>query len=141
MQSATVPASMEYLHQVMSLTEEILRQAGCGEDDERLIGISVEEIFTNIASYAYGEGEGQIQLEFEIRRTEEKNREAVIRFRDQGFPYNPFKREDPDLSLPIQQRPVGGLGVYMVKKFMDQADYQYEDGCNVTTLRKMFKEV
>lgn len=136
MQSATVPASMEHLGQVMSLTEEILRQAGCGEDDERLIGISVEEIFTNIASYAYGEGEGQVTIEFEILGEE---REVVVCFRDQGIPYNPLERKDPDLGLPIQQRPVGGLGIYMVKKFMDHVDYRYDSGSNVTTIRKRFR--
>lgn len=138
MQSATVPASMEHLGQVMSLTEEILRQAGCGEDDERLIGISVEEIFTNIASYAYGQGEGQVTIEFEILG-EDREREAVVCFRDQGIPYNPLERKDPDLGLPIQQRPVGGLGIYMVKKFMDHVDYRYDSGNNVTTMRKRFR--
>lgn len=138
MQSATVPASMEHLGQVMSLTEEILRQAGCGEDDERLIGISVEEIFTNIASYAYGQGEGQVTIEFEILG-EDREREAVVCFRDRGIPYNPLERKDPDLGLPIQQRPVGGLGIYMVKKFMDHVDYRYDSGNNVTTMRKRFR--
>ena len=136
MQSEIIPASMEYLSRVMSLTEEELRQAGCGEKDRRLIEISVEEIFTNIASYAYGGGEGVIRIRWDIRQVRNGQKEAVICFADEGTPYNPFARKDPDLTLPMEQRPVGGLGVYMVKQFMDETDYRCEKGRNVTVIKK-----
>lgn len=139
MESLTVPASMEHLYKVMSLTEQLLEQARCGKDDKRLVEISVEEIYTNIASYAYGGGEGQIWLQWDIRAAGEAQREIAISFQDQGRPYNPFAREDPDLTLPIEERPVGGLGIYMVKQFMDQVDYRYEQGCNKTTILKRFQ--
>ena len=136
MRSAAVEASMEHLNRVMSVTEEILEQAGCGEDDRRLIGISVEELFTNIASYAYGESKGKVWLTWDIRRAGEDRKEAVIRFQDEGFPYDPFEREDPDLNLPVEKRPVGGLGIFMVKQFMDDIGYEYKEGRNVTVIRK-----
>lgn len=141
MQSANIPASMEYLPRVMSLTGRILEAAGCGEDDRRHIDISVEEIFTNIASYAYKNKEGTVWVEWDVRETGEEQKEIVIRFQDEGVPYNPFARRDPDLTLPIEERPVGGLGVYMVKQFMDDASHRYERGRNLTVIKKRFHVV
>ena len=138
MQSAKIPASMEYLHKIMSLTENLLKESGCGEDERRLIEISVEEIFTNIASYAYKEGEGMVWLEWDVRDMDKGQKEVEIRFQDEGVPYDPFARRDPDLTLPIEERPVGGLGVYMVKQFMDDASHCYEEGRNITVIRKKF---
>lgn len=138
MQSAKIPASMKYLHKIMSLTENLLTESGCGEDERRLIEISVEEIFTNIASYAYKEGEGMVWLEWDVRDMGKGQKEVEIRFQDEGVPYDPFARRDPDLTLPIEERPVGGLGVYMVKQFMDDASHCYEEGHNITVIRKKF---
>jgi anti-sigma regulatory factor (Ser/Thr protein kinase) len=121
----------------MSLTGQLLEEAGFGEDDRRLIEISVEEIFTNIASYAYKEEEGMVWIQWDIREAGEAGKEAVIRFQDEGVPYDPFARRDPDLNLPFEERPVGGLGVYMVKQFMDTASHCYEEGHNVTVIRKV----
>ena len=82
----TVPASMEYLDKVMAEVEEALMKAGCGEDEKRLIEISVEELFTNIASYAYGGSGGQVWLHWEIRDLEEPVREAGFCFSGEGAP-------------------------------------------------------
>lgn len=141
MQSANIPASMEHLSGVMSLTGRFLKEAGCGEDDRRHIEISVEEIFTNIVSYAYEKGDGMVWIEWDVREREEEQKEVVIRFQDEGAPYDPFARKDPDLTLPIEDRPVGGLGVYMVKQFMDDASHCYERGRNVTVIKKRFHAV
>lgn len=141
MQSANIPASMEHLSGVMSLTGRFLKEAGCGEDDRRHIEISIEEIFTNIASYAYEKGDGTVWIEWDVRESEEGQKEVVIRFQDEGAPYDPFARKDPDLTLPIEDRPVGGLGVYMVKQFMDDASHCYERGRNVTVIKKRFHAV
>lgn len=139
MQSMTVPASMKYLCQVMDFTCELLEKAGCGDDDARLIKISVEELFTNIASYAYDRKDGQVRMQWDIRRLGENQKEIVIGFWDEGTPYNPFAREDPDLFLPIEERPVGGLGIYMTKKFMDRVEYRCEEGRNITVIAKRFR--
>ena len=141
MQSAKIPASMEYLSRVMSLTGQFLKEAGCGEDDRSRTEISVEEIFTNIASYAYQKGEGTVWMEWNVRETGKELKEVVIRFLDKGTPYDPFAGKDPDLTQSIEERPVGGLGVYMVKQFMDDASYCYERGCNVTVIKKRFHAV
>lgn len=139
MESMTVPASMEYLQKVMALTEELLKLAGCREDDRRLIEISVEELFTNIASYAYGGGKGQVWLCWDIGEGEKGRKEIRVVFQDEGIPYNPFAREDPDLTLPVEERPVGGLGIYMTKQFMDHVEYRHENGRNVTVVTKRFQ--
>ena len=68
-------------------------------------------------------------------------REAVFCFQDEGTPYDPFARKDPDLTKPIEERPVGGLGIYMTKRFMDRVEYRYEQGRNVTTVSKVFAPV
>jgi len=122
---------MEYLDEILAFLDRILTEADCPEEAKRLIEISVEELFTNIASYAYQTEGGQVKAEGAVV-------DGTLKFRlwDRGIPYNPFARKDPDLTLPIEDRPVGGLGVYMVKKFMDGASYEYRDGCNITTIEK-----
>lgn len=145
MESRTVPASMEHLDEVMAFLDELLQREGCPEGELRLAAISAEELFTNIASYAYGEEGGTVRVECGVRPAEpaqgaaaEPEKELEIRFTDRGIPYDPFSREDPDLTAPIEERPIGGLGIYMVKQFMDGTEYFREDGCNITVIRKRF---
>lgn len=130
-----VPASMEYLGDVMGMISGLLEDIGCGEDTKRYIEVSAEELFTNIASYAYQPGEGMVRVECSLVPAKD-GADVILSFCDSGRPYNPFVREDPDFNLPIEERPVGGLGVYMVKEFMDKAEYCHKDGCNVTTITK-----
>ena len=80
-------------------------------------------------------------MEWEVRETGKEQKEVEIRFMDEGAPYDPFARKDPDLTLPIEERPVGGLGVYMVKQFMDDASHRYERGRNLTVIKKRFHVV
>ncbi len=80
-----------------------------------------------------------MQVEYGVNLLPEGEKQADICFIDQGKPFNPFAREDPDLTLSLEERPVGGLGIYMVKQFMDQAEYRYEKGFNVTTISKRFR--
>jgi len=144
MEMRTVPASMENLDEVTSFLDALLCGEGCPEDVRRLVGISVEELFTNIASYGYQADGGLVEIGCEIQKTEEvcgKDGEKTVRIRlsDRGMPYDPFSRKDPDIHLPIEERPIGGLGVYMVKKFMDRVSYEWKDGCNVAVIEKTFK--
>lgn len=136
METRTVSASMEYWAQVAACLEAVFQREGCPAEERRLIEISAEELFTNIASYAYGPQGGDVQVECGLCPAEGGGRELFVRFRDRGTPYNPFSRPDPDLTLPIEERPIGGLGIYMVKQFMDGVEYSRRDGCNITTIRK-----
>lgn len=138
MKSISVPASMDWMQYVLAQIGLLLEQEGCPENERRLIEISTEEIFTNIASYAYGSEKGKIQVEYGVCPLDEDWKKTVICFGDQGRPFDPFARDDPDLELPIEERPIGGLGIYMVKQFMDRATYQYVEGWNKTTIEKRF---
>lgn len=92
---------------------------------------AVEEIFINIASYAYEGGEGTAVLETEI------NADAIkLVFKDQGIPFDPLAKPDPDITLSAEERGIGGLGIYMVKKMMDQVSYVRSNGWNILTLEK-----
>lgn len=98
------------------------------------IDIAVEELFVNIAHYAYNPEVGEATVTVEV---EEAPLCAVIRFIDRGKPYDPLSREDPDVTLGVEERQIGGLGIYMVKKSMDEVSYAYEDGQNILTIRKL----
>ena len=98
------------------------------------IDIAVEELFVNIAHYAYNPEVGEAAVTVDVQ---EEPRGAVIRFVDRGKPYDPLSREDPDVTLGVEERQIGGLGIYMVKKSMDEVSYAYEDGQNILTIRKL----
>ena len=123
----------ENLPKVQSFVEELLEEAACPMKTLMQIGVVVEEIFVNIAHYAYGKGRGKAAVRVEISG---KPPAAVITFADRGVPYNPLAREDPDVTLPAEQRQIGGLGIYMTKKMMDEVHYEYRDGRNILTLKK-----
>ena len=97
------------------------------------IDVAVEEIFVNIASYAYGDETGKVVLKIKIDNDPKK---AVITFMDSGIPYDPLAKEDPDVTLSAEERQIGGLGIFMTKQFMDELEYEYTDGQNVLTLKK-----
>ena len=90
--------------------------------------VVVEELVVNIVDYSHSD-----YLDVEILR-EEKS--ITLRFHDAGMPFNPFEREPPDLTLPMEDRPIGGLGIFMVIKYMDSITYDYAGGENILTLIK-----
>lgn len=136
MKSKTVAAQMENMTEIMELVDQFLEASTCAETIRDQIRIAVEEIFTNIVSYAYPDPEGGM-VEVSCGLTEESGGTILrICFRDWGMPYDPLKRPDPDFHIPFDERRIGGLGIYMVKKFMDQTEYQFEDGCNQLFLTK-----
>ncbi|RLA46897.1 MAG: ATP-binding protein [Gammaproteobacteria bacterium] len=92
----------------------------------------LDELLTNIISYGLkGSQHDPIILELDIA---DKN--LQIRITDGGIPFNPFDQPDPNLDLPLEQRQPGGLGIYLVKKYMDEYSYRYSDQQNIVTLRK-----
>jgi anti-sigma regulatory factor (Ser/Thr protein kinase) len=98
------------------------------------VALAVEEIFVNIASYAYASGEAGIAA-VRCEADAGAGRLTVV-FEDSGAPYNPLERPDPDISLPLEERPVGGLGIFMTKRLMDAVDYRFEAGRNILTIVK-----
>ncbi len=129
-----VAAKTESLDEVLEFVQSRLKEKNCPKKAQTQIAIAVEEIFVNIANYAYGEEEGPatIQIAFEGEPLH-----AVIRFMDEGTPYNPLEKKDPDTSLSAEEREIGGLGIFMVKKSMDTMEYAYQDGKNILTIQKV----
>lgn len=130
-----VAADMSHFDRIRDFIEEELTREDCPADEMILFLIAVEEIYSNIAFYAYPEGEGNAEVDWEF---DPESRTAVIRFSDKGKPYNPLKKRDPDVTLSAADRPIGGLGIYMVKNSMDHVAYEYADGKNILTLEKNF---
>ncbi|MBQ1507876.1 MAG: anti-sigma factor antagonist [Erysipelotrichaceae bacterium] len=128
-----IEALVENLPEVQAFVEERLNRAGCPMKAQMQISLAVEEIFVNIANYAYLPGKGNATVRVEIS---EDPVMVTITFIDHGIPYDPLAKEDPDVSLSAEEREVGGLGIFMTKKIMDDVSYTYKDGQNILTLKK-----
>lgn len=132
----TVEATTENLYQVMGFVDERLEAADCPPKAQMQVDLAVEEIFVNVANYAYAPNTGDVTVGFEL---EKDTGAAVITFEDSGVPYDPLKKEDPDVTLEAQDRQIGGLGIFMVKKNMDDLSYEYRDGKNILTIKKALR--
>ncbi len=130
MRSIKVDASVDQLPQVLGFIEGELEAVDCQMQVMSQIAIAVEEVFVNIAQYAYAPGSGSATVSIATEGG------VVIRFEDTGFAYNPLEKADPDTSLGAEQRQIGGLGIFMVKKLMDDVQYSREDNRNILTIRK-----
>ena len=128
-----VQAELEKLPDVLSFIEGQLEEIQCPMKAQMQITVASEEVFVNIANYAYKPGCGTAKVR--LKHSADPN-EVVITFIDSGIPFNPLEREDPDLSLSAEEREIGGLGIYMTKKTMDEVRYAYEDGQNILTIVK-----
>ena len=126
-----VDAKTEKLDEVLDFIDGFLEEHGCPMKVLNQINIAAEEIFVNIAHYS-GSDKARITLT-------ESDGVVSITFADTGTPYNPLARPDPDTTLSAEERQIGGLGIYIVKKTMDSVNYEYRDGCNVFTIRKTVK--
>ena len=135
MMELTVEAKLDNLNQVLQFVDSRLEEADCPIGMQMKIDVAVEEIFVNIASYAYTPDSGPATIRMEV---EENPKTAVITFLDHGVPYDPLAKPDPDVTLAAEDRPIGGLGIFMVKKTMDDMRYKYEEGQNLLTLVKTF---
>ena len=118
---------------VLAFVDEQLEAAGCPMLTQTSIDVAVEEVFINIASYAYELESGTAVVQVTVM---DDPLSVEITFIDNGNPYDPLKKEDPDITLPKQKRKKGGLGIFMVKKTMDNVTYEYKDGKNILTITK-----
>ena len=132
MNEITVKALVDNLGTVTDFVDDFLDSCDCPMKVQMQIDIAIDEIFSNICHYAYGDsvGEATIRVEFE-------DAEAIaLTFIDNGVPYNPLEKEDPDTTLSAEDRKIGGLGIYMVKKNMDEMEYEYSEGKNILSMKK-----
>ena len=123
----SIEATIENLEKVEEFIDENLDKCNFSTKRMNQIKISVEEIYVNIAHYAYSPNTGMAKISVDI------NQEIV--FIDHGKPYNPLEKKDPDVKLKVSERQMGGLGIYMTKKLMDDISYEYSHGKNILTLK------
>lgn len=133
MKELTVEAKRENLLLVQALIDEELEAVDCPMATQIAIDVAVEEMFVNIASYAYGDKIGPATVQISIH---ENPTSAEITLIDSGKQYDPLAKPDPDVTLDAKDRKKGGLGIFMVKNSMDDMKYEYKDGKNVLTLMK-----
>lgn len=127
-------ASDSALSSAIHFVEEELEKMDCPPSLVIKITVAVEEIFVNIAHYAYPGKDGDVRLS-----AKKSDDGVVIEFRDRGIPFDPLANSDPDVSLPVNERGIGGLGIFMVKKMMDRIGYTYKNGENILTLEKKIR--
>ena len=139
MKSISIEASSENLEQVNDFISSQLEEYGCSMKVLMQVQLAVEEVFINVAQYAYTRGNADENARGDVVICIEKNDVPPyvdITFKDRGIPFDPLMKEDPDITLSAGERQIGGLGIYLVKKSMDHVNYEYSDGQNILTLRK-----
>ena len=118
---------------VTDFVEAELDAVDCPPKAKMQLSMAIDELMTNIAQYAYAPGTGPVTVRFGY---EQASKTVTLTFLDKGMPYNPLEKEDPDVHLSAEDRPIGGLGIFLVKKTMDRMDYAYKFGQNVLTIQK-----
>ncbi|MBR2885812.1 MAG: ATP-binding protein [Clostridia bacterium] len=133
MKELTIAATVENIETVTDFVNEQLEAFDCLIRAQMQIDIAIDELFGNIAHYAYSPGIGQATVQVDVV---EEPLSVVITFIDNGVPYDPLAKADPDTTLSVEERDIGGLGIYMVKKSMDEIAYEYKDGQNILKIKK-----
>ena len=128
-----VNADVNELQRVLNIVEGCVQEIDCSPKALMQINVAVEEIFVNIAHYAYSDKTGDAVIEVEISS---EPKAITITFIDSGVKYDPLAKPDPDVTLSAKERKIGGLGIFMTKKFMDELSYEYRDGQNVFAMKK-----
>lgn len=134
MEEITVAATIENIVAVTEFVDARLEAAGCSMRTQMQIDLAIDELVTNVASYAYAPGTGDLTVQMEIR--DGPPAAAVITFIDGGVAYDPTAKEDPDITLSAEERQIGGLGILLVKKTMDDVRYERKQDKNVLQIIK-----
>ena len=133
MKELTIAATVENIETVTDFVNQQLEALDCPIKAQMQIDIAIDELFGNIAHYAYNPDIGQATVRVEVV---ENPLAVIITFIDNGIPYDPLAKDDPDVTLSAEERALGGLGIYMVKKSMDEIIYEYKDGQNILKIKK-----
>ena len=129
----TFPAKIDALSDVLGFVDQTLEKCECPMKIQTAICVAIEEVFVNVARYAYPSGEGDMTLGIGF---DDQSREITFRMSDKGIPFDPLAKPDPDITLSAEEREIGGLGIFITKKTMDTVTYAYENGENVLTMIK-----
>ncbi|MBE5743761.1 MAG: hypothetical protein E7358_03490 [Clostridiales bacterium] len=133
METKIFPAKTEALTDVLAFTEQILEKYECSMKLQTSICVAIEEVFVNVAHYAYGNEQGDVKFTLSFNK---ETREMTFRMADKGIQFDPLKKPDPDITLSAEERKIGGLGIFITKKTMDLVTYSYENGENILTMIK-----
>lgn len=136
MKEVTINATLQDIRQAADFIESELTSLNCSEKIRHQIAVAVDELLANVINYAYEKDGGKCRVSFSYN---DAAGDAVIRFTDRGIPFNPLMVEQPDVTLSASKRQIGGLGIFLVRKLMDDIAYRYEDGCNIITIRKKIR--
>jgi len=135
MKEITVPANLDNIAVVTNLINSELEATNCSEHDRIQIDVAIDEMFGNIVKYAYGQEEGTVTVRVDISNDPSA---ISITFIDHGIPYNPLNNKAPDTTLKAKERKIGGLGIFMTRKIMNDMRYKYLDRSNQLTILKIF---
>ena len=133
MTERTFAAKTESLPDILGFVEETLEGFACPMKIQMAVCVAIEEVFVNVAHYAYPNGEGDMALQIGF---DAQTRAVTFRMTDAGIPFDPLKKPDPDITLSAEEREIGGLGIFIAKKTMDSVTYAYENGKNILTMIK-----
>lgn len=137
MKELFINATIENIAPVTDFVNGELEALDCPKRIQRQIDVAIDELFGNIAQYAYNPDVGPATVRVEVT---EEPLAVVITFIDHGVPYDPLSRDDPDVHAPLEARQAGGLGIFLVRQTMDDVTYAYKDGQNILTIRKRLTE-
>ena len=133
MKELNIAATVENIEVVTDFVNEQLEAFDCPMKAQMQIDIAIDELFGNIAHYAYNPEVGDATVRVEVV---EDPLAVIITFIDKGVPYDPLAKADPNTTLSAEEREIGGLGIFMVKKTMDDITYEYKDGQNILKIKK-----
>ncbi|MBQ1502235.1 MAG: ATP-binding protein [Firmicutes bacterium] len=133
MNELTIEAVVENIETVTDFVNEQLEAYDCPFKAQMQVDVAIDELFGNISLYAYDPETGPATVRVEV---EEDPLAVIITFIDNGKPYDPLSGTDPDVTLSAEEREEGGLGVFLVKKTMDEVSYEYKDGQNILRIKK-----
>ena len=136
MKELTIAATVENIGAVTDFVDAQLEALDCPMKALMQINIAIDELFGNIAHYAYNPDVGEATVRVEV---EEEPLSVIITFIDGGVPYDPLQAAEPDTTLSAEERALGGLGIFMVRKSMDEITYRYENGSNILSIRKTLR--
>ena len=133
MKTITMEARPESIEAITDFADRELEAVGCPLRPLMQIRVAIDELVSNIAHYAYSPGTGSVTVQFDF---DPETRTVVLTFIDSGVPYDSLQNADPDVTLPVEKRRIGGLGIFLVRKTMDHMSYRRDGGRNILEIRK-----
>jgi len=130
--SLSIPGSAEGIRKVTAALDDFTGSHGISRDLAHAAQVALDEVLSNTVRSGFGRGhDGHIEVRFELAGDI-----LDLLVVDDGIPFDPLARADPDTLASLEERPVGGLGIYLVRKLMDSVEYEHRDGRNRLRLRK-----